>query len=253
VAARLAAKLQVISLADVPIPSAGPVDAALIDDLVAASRILARHGVLDAWGHVSIRHPADPARYLMSRARAPALVSAADIMELDLDSNPVDQRGRRMFLERFIHGQAYRARPDVSAVVHSHSPTMIPFSVTGEPLKAISHIASFLVQPVPVWEIRDVGITQGLLVTDNRQGQSLAKALGAGPVALMRGHGNVVVAPDIRRAVHRALYTEINARQLATALSFKRPITFIAPDEASDPKRLDDAWEVWKSEATRDA
>jgi Ribulose-5-phosphate 4-epimerase and related epimerases and aldolases len=133
------------------------------------------------------------------------------------------------------------------------TPTMIPFSVTGEPLKAISHLASFLVQKVPVWEIRDVGITQGLLVINNMQGHSLAKTLGDGPVALMRGHGNLVVAPDIKRAVHRALYTEINAQQLATALSFKRPITFIAPDESQDPKRLDDAWEVWKSEVRKDA
>jgi ribulose-5-phosphate 4-epimerase/fuculose-1-phosphate aldolase len=225
----------------------------VIDDLVAANRILAKHDVLDAWGHVSIRHPTNAERYLLSRARAPALVSAEDIMEFDLDSNPIDQRGRRLFLERFIHGQAYRARPDVNAVVHSHSPTMIPFSVTGEPLKAISHVASFLVAEVPVWEIRDVGITQGLLVTSNAQGHSLAKALGDGPVALMRGHGNLVVAPDIRRAVHRALYTEINAQQLATALSFKRPIIFVAPDEAHDPKRLDDAWEVWKSEAMKHA
>ena len=174
-------------------------------------------------------------------------------MEFDLESNPVDQRERRIFLERFIHGQTYRARPDVNAVVHSHSPTMIPFSVTGEPLKGISHIASFLVKEVPVWEIRDVGMTQGLLVTNNTQGQSLAKTLGDGPVALMRGHGNVVVAPDIRRAVHRALYTEINAQQLATALSFKRPIKFIAEDESQDPKRLDDSWDVWKAEALKEA
>lgn len=232
------------------IPSSSPVDPALIRELVLASHILARHGVLDAWGHVSVRHPANPQRYLMSRARAPALITADDIMEFDLDSNPVDARGRRMFLERFIHGQAYRARLDAQAVVHSHSPTLIPFSVTGEPLRAISHIASFMVDPVPVWDIREAGIKQGLLVTDNDQGRSLARALGAGPVALMRGHGNVVVAPDIRRAVHRALYTEVNARQLATALSFNRPITFIAPDEVHDPKRLDDAWEVWVHEVT---
>lgn len=229
----------------------GPVDAAAIDDLVAANRILAKHGVLDAWGHVSIRHPGNPERYLLSRARAPALVSAEDIMEFDLDSNPTDQRDRRMFLERFIHGSAYKARPDVNAVVHSHSPTVIPFSVTGEPMKPISHIASFLgaEAPVPVWEIRDVGITQGLLVTNNEQGSSLAKTLGDRPVALMRGHGDLVVAPDIRRAVHRALYTEVNAQQLATALSFKRPITFIAPDEVGDPKRMDDSWAVWVNDA----
>jgi HCOMODA/2-hydroxy-3-carboxy-muconic semialdehyde decarboxylase len=239
-------------LAKPPSQFSSPVDAALIDDLVAASRILAKHGVLDAWGHVSIRHPANPERYLMSRARAPALVGPEDIMEFDLDSNPIDQRDRRVFLERFIHGSSYKARPDVNAVVHSHSPTVIPFSVTGEPLKAISSVASFLVDEPPVWEIRDVGIVQGMLVANNEQGASLAKTLGNKPVALMRGHGNVVVAPDLKRVVHRALYTEVNARQLTTALSFNRPITFISPDEAMDPKRLDDSWEVWKIDAMKD-
>ena len=238
---------------DVSIPSAGPVDPALIEDLVAANRILAQNGVLDAWGHVSIRHPNNPDRYLLSRARAPALVSAEDIMEFDIDSNPVDQQGRRVFLERFIHGEAYRARPDVNAVVHSHSPTVIPFTVTEEPLKAISHIASFLACGCPVFEIRDVGITQGLLVTNNKQGAALAKTLGEGPVALMRGHGNLVVAGDIQRVVHRALYTEINAQQLATALSFKRPIKYVEPDEAQDPKRLGDSWELWKTQAMKGA
>jgi ribulose-5-phosphate 4-epimerase/fuculose-1-phosphate aldolase len=236
---------------DVSIPSAGPVDPALIEDLVAANRILAQNGVLDAWGHVSIRHPNNPDRYLLSRARAPALVSAEDIMEFDIDSNPVDAQGRRVFLERFIHGEAYRARPDVNAVVHSHSPTVIPFTVTEEPLKAISHIASFLACGCPVFEIRDVGLTQGLLVTNSKQGAALAKTLGAGPVALMRGHGNLVVAGDIQRVVHRALYTEINAQQLATALSFKRPIKYVEPDEAQDPKRLGDSWELWKTQAMK--
>jgi HCOMODA/2-hydroxy-3-carboxy-muconic semialdehyde decarboxylase len=236
-------------LADTSIPSGGPVDAALIEDLVAASRILAQHGVLDAWGHVSIRHPKNPQRYLLSRARAPALVTAADIMEFNIDSNPVDQQGRRMFLERFIHGEAYRARPDVHAVVHSHSPTVIPFTVTDEPLKAVSHIASFLAGGCPCFEIRDVGLTQGLLVTNNKQGAALAKVLGDRPVALMRGHGNLVVASDIPRVVHRALYTEVNAKQLATALSFNRPIKYVEPDEAQDPARLNDSWEVWKAEA----
>ena len=226
----------------------GPVDPALLEDLVAASHILAHNGVLDAWGHVSMRHPARADRFLMSRARAPALVRLDDIMEFDLDSQPTDARGRRVFLERFIHGEAYRARPDVHAIVHSHSPTMIPFSVTGEPMKAVSHVASFLVKEAPVWDIRDVGVTQGLLVSNHAQGQSLAQALGDGAVALMRGHGNLVVAEDIKRVTHRALYTEINAKQLATALSFNRPITFIAADEAQDPKRLDDAWEAWKAE-----
>jgi ribulose-5-phosphate 4-epimerase/fuculose-1-phosphate aldolase len=231
--------------------SGGPVDPAVIDDLVAASHILAHHGVLDAWGHVSIRHPGNPDRYLLSRARAPALVSAEDIMEFDLESNPIDPQGRRPFLERFIHGTAYAARPDVNAVVHSHSPSVIPFTVTDEPLRAVTHIASFLACGCPVFEIRDVGITQGLLVTTNKQGAALAKTLGKGPVALMRGHGNLVVAEDIQRAVQRALYTEVNAQQLATALSFRRPVKYVEPDEAQDPKRMSDAWDVWKAEVRR--
>ena len=229
--------------------SAGPVDPAIIEDLVAASRILARHRVLDAWGHVSLRHPSNPERYLMSRARAPALVVAGDIMEFDLDSDPVDQQNRRMFLERYIHGEIFRARPDVNAVVHSHSPTVIPFSVTDEPLKAISHVASFLAGGCPCFEIRDVGLTVGLLVTNQKAGAALAKVLGDRPVALMRGHGNAVVGSDIQQVVHRALYTEINAQQLATALSFRRPIKYVQPDEVQVPKRLNDSWDVWKAQA----
>jgi ribulose-5-phosphate 4-epimerase/fuculose-1-phosphate aldolase len=231
------------------ITSGGPVPAAFIEDLVAASRILAHYGVLDAWGHVSARHPENPERYLLSRARAPALIEAADIMEFDLDSIPVDGQDRRLFLERFIHGEAYRARPDVHAVVHSHSPNVIPFTVTTEPLRAISHIASFLACDCPVFEIADVGLTQGLLVTTKEQGAALAKKLGQNPVALMRGHGVLVVAQDIPRVVHRALYTDINAKQLATALSFGRSVRYVEPREAQDPKRLADAWDVWRVEA----
>jgi HCOMODA/2-hydroxy-3-carboxy-muconic semialdehyde decarboxylase len=227
------------------------VDPALIEDLVAASRILAQHGVLDAWGHVSIRHPTNPNRYLLSRARAPALVEASDIMEFDLDSNPVDANAGRPFLERFIHGGAYKARPDVNAVVHSHSPTVIPFTVTGQKMRALSHIAAFLAYDVPTWEIRDVGLTRGLLVTNNEQSASLAKTLADKPVALMRGHGNIVVAQDIPRVVHRALYTEVNAQQLVTAYSFGKPIHFIAEDEAQDPARLNDSWDVWKAQAMK--
>ena len=183
------------------------VDQSLVEDLVLANRILAHYGVLDAWGHVSARHPSQPEHYLLSRARAPAMVLTEDIMEFDRESQPLSQNGRRLFLERFIHGEVYRARPDVQAVVHSHSPSMIPFSVTGEPMRAISHIASFICEEVPVWEIRTAGITQGLLVTSCQQGQSLAATLGQGPVALLRGHCNVVVASNIRSVVHLALYT----------------------------------------------
>lgn len=231
--------------------SAGPIDAALSDDFVAASHILADHGVLDAFGHVSLRHPGDPTRYLLSRALAPALVTADDILEFDRDSSPVDQRGRRMFLERFIHGEIYRARPDVNAIVHSHSPAVIPFSVTKVPLRPIAHIASFLVAGVPVFDIRDAGIERGMLVVNNAQGKVLATTLGDKQVALLRGHGNVVVGPDVRRVVLRAIYTEVNARLLATALSFNSPITYISADEAQEAVRLDDAWQVWKRDAMK--
>ena len=239
-------------MSDAKLSSAGPVDARLIEDLVAASRILAHHGVLDAWGHVSMRHPSNPQRYLMSRARAPAMVSIEDIMEFDLDSNPVDQRDRRCFLERFIHGNAFKARPDVNAVVHSHSPTIVPFSVTEQPLRAISSVASFLACGCPVFDFHKVSRTKGLLITNNEQGAELAKVLGDKPVALMRGHGNLVVAPDIARVVHRALYTEVNAKQLATALSFGKPVKYVQPDEAQDPARLGDSWEVWKTQAMKE-
>jgi HCOMODA/2-hydroxy-3-carboxy-muconic semialdehyde decarboxylase len=224
------------------------VQSALIDDLVAASRILARNGVFDAWGHISVRRPGYPERYLMARARAAALVGAEDILELDLDSNPIEAKGDKLFLERFIHGEIYRARPDVHAVVHSHSPSVLPFSVTDEPLRAITHNSAFLACGCPVFDVRDVGLTQGLLITSQKQAAALAKSLGNCAVALMRGHGNVIVAQDIAHVVHRAIYTEINARQLATALSFNRPIKYIELDEAEDPKRLADAWTLWKSE-----
>ncbi len=135
--------------------SGGPLGAGVIEDLVAANRILADQGVLDAYGHVSVRHPGNPDRYVISRAMSPANVSADDIMEFDLDSNPVDQRGRGMFLERFIHGEIYKARPDVNAVIHSHSPGVIPFGVTNVPMRPVFHTAAFLAVGVPVFEIRD--------------------------------------------------------------------------------------------------
>src|SRR5215469_12809187 len=155
--------------------SGGPADPALIDDLVAANRILADQGVLDAYGHVSIRHPASPNRYLISRAMSPADVAAADIMEFDLDSNPVDRRGRSMFLERFIHGEIYKARPEFNAVIHSHSPGVIPFGITNVPLRPVFHTASFLWVGVPVFEIRDAGGATNMLVGNG----DLAKALAA--------------------------------------------------------------------------
>ena len=231
--------------------SAGPVPAAAIEELVLANRILNDRGVLDAYGHVSIRHPADPSRYLMARAIAPGLVTAEDIMEFDLDSNPVDRRGRSMFVERFIHGEAYKARPDVNAVIHTHSMGVIPFSVTQTPLRPVIHNASFLHVGVPVWEIRDAGGTTNMLVRDGKLGRSLVAALGDKPVALMRGHGNVVVAPNVRLATARAIFTDENARMQAVALSFGGPVNYISPGEGAlrdaDPGDPARAWDLWKA------
>src|SRR5215469_5318122 len=133
--------------------SAGPVEVAVLEDLVAANRILVDQGVLDGFGHVSIRHPKDPDRYLMARNIAPELVTAADILEYDLDSNPIDGKGRRTFLERFIHGEVYKARSDVQAVIHSHSPSVVPFGISSHALKPVFHMSGFLAAGVPTWDI----------------------------------------------------------------------------------------------------
>ena len=234
--------------------SGGPVDAALIEDLVTANRVLAQEGVLDAYGHVSVRHPDNPNRYLMSRSLAPILVTADDLMEYDLDSNPVDSKGRRSVLERFIHGEIYKARPDVSAVIHSHSPTVVPFSVTQTPLRPVIHVASFLWVGVPVFEIREAGgPATNMLVRNGALGKALASTLGNKPVALMRGHGNVVVGPDIQTAVRYAMYTEVNARLQAIAIGLGGPITYISPEEGTvidkNPGDTARAWELWKMTA----
>jgi HCOMODA/2-hydroxy-3-carboxy-muconic semialdehyde decarboxylase len=233
--------------------SSGPVDPAIIEDIVAANRVLAKEGVLDAFGHVSIRHPKDPNRYLMSRSRSPILVVADDIMEFDLDSNPVDSLGRSPYGERFIHGQIYKSRPDVHAVIHSHSPTVVPFSVSQVSLRPIAHTATFLFGGVPIFDIHveDIGTT-GLLVSNNKLGAALAATLADRPVALMRGHGNVVVGPTVARAVVRAIYTEVNARQLAIAIALGGPIKYISAEEALElpiPLGLERAWEVMKRTA----
>jgi len=255
VALALAAGIdQRIAEAQAPTGSAGPIDPALIEDLVVANRVLAQEGLFDAYGHVSVRHPANPNRYLLSRSLAPALVTAGDILEYDLDSNPVDPKGERSVLERFIHGEVYKARPDVTAVIHSHSPTVVPFSVTGVPLRPVMHNATFLWVGVPVWEIREAGGPgTDMLVRNGALGKSLAAALGDKPVALMRGHGNVVVGPDIPTAVRYAYYTEVNARLQAMAIALGGPITYISPEEGAardkSPGDFARAWELWRKNA----
>ena len=235
--------------------SAGPAAAPLIDDLVAANRILADQGVLDGYGHVSVRHDRDPNRYLMSRSLAPALVTAADIMEWDLESVPVDARGRIGFLERFIHGEIYKARPDVLAVVHNHSPSVIPFSVTTAPLRPLYHMSAFLGEGVPVFDIKTAaGESTDMLVRNPALGRALAQTLGARPVALMRGHGAVVVGPAVQIAVFRSVYTEMNAKLQAQAMALGGPVTYLDPEEARKAATnvggtISRPWELWKQKA----
>jgi ribulose-5-phosphate 4-epimerase/fuculose-1-phosphate aldolase len=235
--------------------SAGPADPALIDDLVAANRILADQGVVDGYGHVSVRHPADPQRYLMSRSLAPELVTAADIMEYDLDSNAVDARGRTSYLERFIHGEIYRARPDVKAVVHDHSPSVIPFGVSTAALRPLYHMGAFLAGGVPVFDIKvAAGGATDMLVRTPALGRALAQTLGARLVALMRGHGAVVVGPSLPVAVYRGVYTEVNARLQAQAMALGGPVTYLDDDEARRAESsvggtVERPWQLWRRKA----
>ena len=235
-------------------PSAPPAPP-VVDDLVAANRILADQGVLDAFGHVSIRHPDNPNRFLMSRSLAPALVKAEDIMEFDLDGNPTDQRGRAVFLERFIHAEVYKARPDVNAVVHSHSPGVIPFGASQVPLRAMYHISAFLAQGVPVYDIRKVAGMTDMLVSSPNLGKALAEVLGDKAVVLMRGHGDVVVGPALPLTVFRAVYTEVNARLQSQAIALGGPITFLEVEEGEKANKVLDqihlrAWDLWKRGVT---
>lgn len=226
----------------------------LIDDLVAANRILYDHGVLDGFGHVSARHDTDSSRFLLARSMAPGLVTAADILEFDLDGNPIDSEGRRTYLERFIHSEIYRARSDVKAVVHSHSPAVIPFGATGTSLRPIYHMSSFLADGVPIFEIRDVaGDATNMLITNGKLGAALARSLGQASVALMRGHGNVVVADSVQLAVYRAIYTEINAELEAEARRLG-PVNYLTAGEAAGATAVNNvnfgrAWELWKLKA----
>jgi HCOMODA/2-hydroxy-3-carboxy-muconic semialdehyde decarboxylase len=230
-------------------PDYADLDPAMALDLVAANRILADHGVLDSFGHVSIRDPRDPARYLQMQAIAPRDVSVRDLITFDLDSNPLNARGRPAYRERFIHGQIYQARPDVNAVVHSHSPTVIPFSVTEKPLRAIFHNGHFLGQGTPVWEIRDhAGEQNNMLVLSNELGRSLAQALGQGSVVLMRGHGNAVAGPDLKTTVFRAIYTEVNAKLQMQAAILGGPVTFLNEYEQLKKQNVDRPWAAWKKE-----
>jgi ribulose-5-phosphate 4-epimerase/fuculose-1-phosphate aldolase len=230
--------------------------AALIEDLVAGSRILAAEGVLDAYGHISARSDKRPDRFIMSRSRAPALVTAADLMELDAESEPLAGDKRKGFIERYIHGEIYRSRPEVMAVVHSHSPSVIPFGITKTKLRPVYHMGSFLWSGAPVWDIRRVREDNDVLVRDRPLGAALAQALGSCACVLMRGHGMTVVGASVQEAVFRAIYTEMNARLQLQAESLEGPIQFLSDTEgrrSTEANRgtLERPWELWKQNATR--
>ena len=238
-----------------PPRSAGAVEPELLADLAAASRILAERGVVDGFGHVSMRHPADPGRYLMSRSLAPALVTPGDLIEYDLDSQPCNPNGRNSFLERFIHGEVYKARPDVMAVVHSHSPSVVPFGLVRVKMQAMFHNAAFLAQGVPVFDIREKFGATDLLVGNGAKGEALAESLGDKSVVLMRAHGSVACGPSLQTAVFRAVYTEVNARMQhwAAALAAGEPLASLDEEEG----RLADAvnqgaglraWDLWRAQ-----
>jgi HCOMODA/2-hydroxy-3-carboxy-muconic semialdehyde decarboxylase len=227
-----------------------------LEDLVAAYRILAAQGVIDAYGHVSIRSPRDPGRYYLARSLAPELVEFNDLLEYDLDSTPIDPKGRESVRERFIHGEVYKARPDVMAVVHNHSPSVIPFSVTGVPMRPIYHMASFIGEGIPNFEIRDVEKGTDLLVKTPALGKALAQVLSSKPAALMRGHGAVVVGENIARAVGRSVYLEQSAQLQMQAMQLAQngKITYLDDAEvnASNPvQNYARAWPLWRDKALR--
>jgi HCOMODA/2-hydroxy-3-carboxy-muconic semialdehyde decarboxylase len=231
-------------------------DEAIIDELVIANHILANEGVLDGYGHVSVRSPQNRDHYFLARAGAPALVTAADIVEYDFDSNVIGGSSAAGYMERFIHGEIYRARPDVRAIVHSHSPSVIPFGATGAPLRPLYHMSAFLSGGVPVWDIgRAAGGATDMLVRTPALGHALAQALGARPVVLMRGHGAVVVGTSLPQVVFRSVYTEVNARLQVQAIALGGGnVTYLSPEEAAKAEgsiasTLGRPWELWKRKA----
>ena len=225
------------------------------EDLVLAYRILAAHGVVDAYGHVSVRSPRDPKRYYLARSLAPEKVQLEDLMEYDLDSRALDEQGRESVRERFIHGEIYKSRPEVMAVVHNHSPSVVPFSVTDVPMRPIFHMAAFVGEGLPNFEIRDVQKGTDLLVKTPLLGQALARTLGKSPAALMRGHGAVVVGEGLPRAVGRSVYLEMSALMQMQAILLagdKGEITYLDEAEVRASNPVQDyarAWPLWREKA----
>jgi ribulose-5-phosphate 4-epimerase/fuculose-1-phosphate aldolase len=233
---------------------------AVIDDLVDANRILAGEGIVDGFGHVSARHPENPARYLLARSVAPEQVTRADIMEFDLDSNSLDtkrrQQDRQPYRERFIHGEIYKARADVNSVINAHSPWVLSFAANGIPLRPIHNKAAFLAPGTPIFDMRLAFGATDMLLTTPAQGAALAQALGSSAVVLLRGHGHVAVGPSLKVAVFRAYYAEFNAGLQARAMALPGSTVYLEGEEAAMSDRTmqqvdERPWALWKARARR--
>ena len=224
-----------------------------ITELVIANRILAHEEVADAYGHVSMRHPLDPKRFLLSCSRSPELVEARDILELDLECRPLAEEKRPLYLERFIHGAIYEARPDVHAVVHAHAEDILPFGITDVPLRPVIHSGAFIGAQVPVWDIaQKFGPSTNLLVTSMAQGRDLARCLGGNNVALMRGHGFAAAARSLIDVVRMSVYLPRNARvqQAAMRIGEIKPLSKGEIDARTSGYKPDSpetqrAWQYW--------
>lgn len=237
-------------------PSIAKAQAAdVVGDLVTANRILAMEGILDGLGHVSVRKPGDATHFLLARSLAPELVTADDILDYGPNAEPVDARGRDSYRERFIHSEIYRVRPDVQAIVHCHTLSLIPFADSDVPMRAMYHMAAFVADGVPVFDIRKAGGVTDLLVKDAPLGRALAKSLGTKSALLMRGHGAVVVATSIPNVVGRAIYFDMNARAQLQAIQLGGKLTYVEADEAklrmADPNEYSRAWDLWKRKVAK--
>ena len=227
-----------------------------LDELVTANRILAREGVVDSFGHVSVRHPDRADRYLLSRARAPECIDVEDLMEFTFDGTPLDPAGRKPYAERFIHGAVYDARPEVRAVVHHNSPSVIPFSVTNATLSPVMHMCAGIGTRVPIWDSRATFGDTNLLVTNMDMATELAAALGDRPVILMRGHGCVVAGLSLRETIFNSIYLQLNA-DLQMKASALGDIVFLSEGEVAAVLRtrssftFERAWEFWCRRAGR--
>ena len=235
-------------------PEYGAETKELIERLVTANHILYRQGVVDAFGHVSVRHNERDDRFFLARNKAPGDIEFADILEFGMDGEPAVETSEKLYLERFLHSEIYKLRPDVNSIVHSHSHHIVPYSVAKDaPLRPVFHMAGFLGNAAPVFEIRDeFGDSTDLLIRDAERGRALATSIGKHAIVLMRGHGSTVIADTIEKAVYRAVYAELNAR-LQMAASSLGEVTFLTATEAEECMRVNEAqvarpWDLWAGE-----